>query len=372
MVGVRGAGRRPILFAVAMLAWVASLAPGDAGAATVVNGNFESGTLNGWSVYRANEAGNWFAYRGTSEPIADKRGGDPIQAPPQGEYAAIADQLNPETAILSQDVVLAPGLEHRLSLLAYYDSYVPLAVPEPDTLSANSEVLAGQPNQQFRIDVISPAAAIDSVAPADILRNVFRTAPGGPKRMLPKELSADLTAFAGQTVRLRIAVVAHEEVLAAGVDAISIASSSVGQGPGPKGPGASGPGLKPRGSTQFGLGKATLNRRNGTASLPVRVPGPGLLTAKGESLSAKGAGARPSATQAGKPRPLTKPASVRAAGEGTLALRLKPTTAGRKILEQKGKLRVRLIVTYKPTGDSPEATSLPLVLKLDAGQRQQR
>jgi hypothetical protein len=362
MVGVRGESWRPFLFAGAALACMALLAPGGAGAATVVNGDFESGSLSGWNLYRATEAGNWFAYQGTSEPIADKRGGEPIQPPPQGTYAAIADEINPETLILSQDVALGPGLEHRLSLLAYYDSYVPIAVPTPDTLSVDSEVLAGQANQQFRIDVMAPGAAIDSVAPADILRTVFRTLPGDPKRMLPTKLSADLSAFAGQTVRLRIAVAAQEEVLAAGVDAISIASNAPGQVPKPKGPGANGTPLKPRGSTQFGLGKATINRQNGTATLPVRVPGAGLLTAKGESGPAKAAGAR--ATKAVKPRLLTKPASVRAAAEGTVILRLKPTTAARKILEEKRKLRVRLIVTYTPTGDPPEATSLPLVLKL--------
>ncbi|MGC1165102.1 MAG: hypothetical protein WA862_03255 [Solirubrobacterales bacterium] len=349
---------------------MALLAPGAAGAATVVNGNFESGALNGWNVYRANEVGNWFAYQGTSEPIADKRGGEPVQPPPQGTYAAIADELNPETLILSQDVVLGSGREHRLSLLAYYDSYVPIAVPTPDTLSANSDVLAGQPNQQFRIDVMTLAAPIDSVAPTDILRTVFRTLPGDPKRMLPTRLTADLSAFAGQTVRLRIAVAAHEEVLAAGVDAISIASNLPGQGPGSKGPGGNGSGLKPRGSTQFGLGRATINKRNGTATLPVRVPGAGLLTAKGESVSAKGA--RASATKAGKRRLLTKPARVRAAGAGTVLLRLKPTAAARKILEEKQKLRVRLIITYAPTGGVPEATSLPLALRLTAGPRQRR
>jgi hypothetical protein len=365
MVGGRGKSGRPILFAVAALACMALLGPGGAGAATVINGNFESGALNGWNVHRATEAGNWFAYKGTSELFADKRGGEPIQPPPQGEYAAIADELNPETLILSQDVALGPGLEHRLSLLAYYDSYVPIAVPTPDTLSADSEVLAGQANQQFRIDVMSPGAAIDSVAPTDILRTVFRTLPGDPKRMPPTRLNADLSAFAGQAVRLRIAVVAHEEVLAAGVDAIAISSNPPGQAPG-----GTAPGLKPRGSTLFGLGKVKLNRRNGTATLPVRAPAPGLLTAKGEGVAVKRDSAR--ASKAPKPRLLTKPASVRATAAGTVMLRLRPTAAARGILEEKQKLRVRLIVTYTPTGGSPEATSLPLVLKLEPRPSQRR
>ncbi len=367
MVGVRGEGRRRFLFAITVLACMALMAPG-AGAATVVNGDFESGTLNGWNVHRATEAGNWFAYRAPDEqhvgeePIANKRAGKHLPAPPQGTYAAIADEINPEALILSQEIALGPGLDHRLSLLAFYDSYVPIAVPTPDTLSVDGGVLAGQSNQQYRIDLMRAGSPIDSTAPGDVLQTVFRTMPGAPATMAPTRLTADLTPFAGQTVRLRIAVAAHEEVLTGGVDAVSVASTPPGKASG------SGPGLKPRGSTLFGLGKVKANRQNGTATLPVRVPGPGLLTAKGESVPAKGA--RAGATKVEKPRPLTKPASVRAAREGTVTLRLKPTAAARKILEEKQKLRVRLIVTYTPTGGSPEATSLPLVLKLEPRPRQ--
>ncbi len=105
--------------AVVSLACLGLFAPG-AGAATIVNGDFETGTLQGWSVHRATSFGNWFAYKGTSEPIAKKRGTQPIQPPPQGTYAAIADQLNADTLVLFQDVALEPGSSHWLSLLAYY------------------------------------------------------------------------------------------------------------------------------------------------------------------------------------------------------------------------------------------------------------
>ena len=46
-------------------------------AATVVNGGFETGTLSGWNVQRATEAGDWFAYRGTEPPPAAAPGSDP-------------------------------------------------------------------------------------------------------------------------------------------------------------------------------------------------------------------------------------------------------------------------------------------------------
>src|SRR6187397_2953998 len=113
------------------------LAPSGAEAASVVNGNFESGTLNGWHVQRLTGAGNWFARSGTAAPIGSKRPNPaaPVQPAPQGAFAAIADQANPDTLILYQDVALEAGSKPQLSLFAYYDSYKPIAVPNPDTLS---------------------------------------------------------------------------------------------------------------------------------------------------------------------------------------------------------------------------------------------
>ncbi len=346
MVGVRGKSGRPMLFAVAALACMALLGPSGAGAATVVNGDFESGTLNGWSVHRATLGGNWFAYRGSSEPIAEQRG-KPVVPPPQGAYAAIADEISPETLILSQNVVLEPGLDHRLSLLAYYESKVPIAVPAPDTLSVNGETLAGQANQQYRIDVMKPGAAIESVDPADVLRTVFRTVPGRPKKMLPTTFTADLTPFAGQTVRLRMAVAAHEELLNAGVDAVSILSARPGQLPGASG--------------RMRLGKAKANRSNGTATLPVSVPGAGLLKAKGKGVPVPAPNAGVSKVRKRSP---IKPASVRAARAGTVKLLLKPTPTALQILREKHKLRVQVTVTFKPAGRALQKATVPVVLKL--------
>ncbi len=329
------------LFPIAVLACAALVAPSVGSAATVVNGDFESGTLQGWEVHRATEAGNWFAYTGTSEPIANKRGGQPIQPPPQGDYAAIADEINPETLVLSQDVALAGGIEHRLSLLAYYDSFQPLAVPSPDTLSVDGEVLGGQANQQFRIDVMRAGTSVESVDSADVLGTVFRTQPGGSQSLQPTRLTMDLTQFAGQTVRLRVAVAAHEEVLAAGVDAISIASAPPGQlKPGsPKGGGS-----KDGNPTRLGFGKLKLNMKNGSATLPVRVPGPGKLTAKAKKR--------------------IKPASARAAGATILKLHLKPTAAALEILRDKRKLPFKLGVSFAPSKGALEATTIPVTLKL--------
>jgi hypothetical protein len=308
-------------------------------------------------VHRVTEAGNWFAYEGTDAPIGIKRSppADPVQEPPQGTYAATTDEANPDSLILYQDVALGAGFNYQLSLLAYYDSYEPIVVPVPDTLSVDDGVLGGQSNQQFRIDVMKPDAPLESVEPADILRTVFATKPRDPETMPPTRLTANLSAFAGQTVRLRIANAVDEEVFNAGVDAVSISST-----PAPR-PGRSpSGGSKHGGPVLFSFGKARANGRNGTVTLRVGLSGPGLLRAKGASTSAGVAGK----SKARKLRRPIEPVTIPVALAKTVTIHLTPTSSARAILAREHKLRVRVGVTYMPTGGTSETASLPVVFKL--------
>lgn len=333
------------------------LAPSAAEAARVVNGNFESGTLNGWHVQRLTGAGDWFARSGTAAPIGSKRPtpADPVQPPPKGDFAAIADQANPDTLILYQDVALEAGSKHQLSLLAYYDSYEPIAVPNPDTLSIEDEALRlpngkVQPNQQFRIDVVRPEAPLESLAPPDVLRTVFATRLGDPLRMTPRKLTADLSAFAGQTVRIRIAVAAREEVFNAGVDAVSVSSSA---------PGQAGVGRGGRKPVLFSFGGFAAQRRTGVGMLRVRVSGPGLLRVTGASRAA-GSAAGSSARLGRQIEPVTVPVGV----ARTVSLHLRPTAPALTLLRRRHKLRVDLTVTFMPPGQPAETATLPVVFRL--------
>jgi hypothetical protein len=358
---VRGGSSGLTFFAGVVSVCLALLAPGGAAAATVVNGNFETGNLSGWHPLQTTDAGNWFAYEGIEAPISSKRAnGEPVQEPPQGRYAAITDEANPDTLILYQDIFLRPGYEHRLSLYAYYDSYKPIAIPTPDVLSVDEGSLGGQANQQYRIDVMRPDAPLDSIDPADVLSTVFRTLPGNSEEMLPTRFVADLSSFAGQTVRLRIANAVTEEVFNAGVDAVVVDSAPPGQLPPLKGP------SKPRGSNSISFGKVKANPRNGSAILPVKVPGPGQLKARTATPGPA------TASKARKPRKLIKPVTVKVAKAGTVNLRLQPTDAARGILELRQKLRVRVAVTYAPSSGKPETKTVPVVLKLEARPRHRR
>jgi hypothetical protein len=346
-----------------------ALVPGRAAAATVTNGDFESGTLNGWQAHSANEAGNWFAYQGTVAPFAHNLTRQPLQPPPQGTYAAISEEADPDTLILSQEVTVPAGTSSQLSLLAYYNSYKPIAVPTPDTLSVSEEVLSGQPNQQFRIDVMRAGAPLESLEPSDVLLNVFQTAPGAKQVIEPRKLTADLTPFAGQTVVLRITVAANQEVFNAGVDEVQITSSgaagSSGSSPsgsgGSRGGGGSTGGKGAAGRITFG--KAKVDPRNGTVALPVRAPAAGVLRARGAAPSDKGKSQHGAPTVRATGAPVTR--------AGTVVLHLVPTGAAWATLKRKGLLRTSVTVSYTPkSGGELLKGSKKIVLRLTPRGRQ--
>lgn len=313
-----GLGALVTLMAMSFLA----LAP-RADAATVVNGDFETGTLAGWETFDEDD-GEWIAYSGTTNPFGGEA--PPLTAPPQGSFAASTVQGGPGLHILYQEVDLGTGPEELLTLYAYYDSEGTLATPESGTLSPGVT-----PNQQYRIDVMDPTAPLNSVDPEDILAPVFATETGDPQAMAPKLISVDLTKFGGQTVGLRMAEVDNQGFFIAGVDAVAIGSPPPPQPPAPP--------LQPVQPTPpsnvFTFGKLKLNKKNGTATLKVNVPGAGKLTAFDAKKKA--------------PKRIKK-ATAPTTAAGVATLKLKPTRAGKKTLKEKGKLKFKALVTFTPTG----------------------
>lgn len=101
------------------------------------------------------------------------------------------------------------------------------------------------------------------------------------------------------------------------------------------------PQSSPRPSNAFSLGKVQLNRSKGTASLTVAVPGPGKLTLAGSKVKKS-----------------TK--AVAAAGKPKLPIATKGSA--RTTLEKTGSAKVKVRVTYVPTGG--EAASRTKTVKL--------
>ena len=183
--------------------------------AMLVMDDFESGALTGWRAVGSG-SGGWFIYTDGSK-APDPARSDPnvpfdLPDPPQGRFAAVSDANGPGTRILYRDVKLEGRF--RLHLTVFYAGVGGLSSPQ--TLAYDEP----RANQQFRIDLVAPSAPIDSVAHGDVLANVFATSAGDPDRREPSTVSVDVSRWAGQTVRLRLAATDNGGPLRAGVDDI--------------------------------------------------------------------------------------------------------------------------------------------------------
>ncbi len=166
----------------------------------VANGGFEAGDLRAWTVDNQPAGrGGWFVYAGGVAPLICS----PIPRPPEGTNAAVTEPCGrsalagaaavtadagwgdrtrpcgklpdgPGAHALSQDVALAAGMDHELRFTLAYSNQAG-AFSAPDTLDDQAF-----PNQQYRVDVLRPSAQAFSVAPGDVLAEVFRTRPGDP------------------------------------------------------------------------------------------------------------------------------------------------------------------------------------------------
>jgi CubicO group peptidase (beta-lactamase class C family) len=177
--------------------------------------DFESGALTDWKAV-ASGAGGWFVYT-DGQKAPDRAQSDPnvpfdLPDPPQGKYAAVTDMNGPGTRILYRDVKLDGNLMLKLSV--FYSGFGGFS--SPATLAHDTP----EANQQFRIDLLDPSAPIDSVARGDVLANVFQTSPGDPGRREPAVVSLDVSRWAGQTIRLRLAGTDNRGPLRVGVDNI--------------------------------------------------------------------------------------------------------------------------------------------------------
>lgn len=330
---------------VALVGMMASAVPACAGAATVVNGGFEAGSLKGWDTSSANGSAEWDVYGVREGPV-----------PPQGEYAATTRGRGPDRTVLYQDVELTPGLGHTLFLAAGYDSTDPIAAPETlnvDESGPEGESLAGSyagDQQQFRIDVMKPGARLDSVNPSDILVSVFRTRDGDPQSMSPQIFQADLSAYAGQTVRIRAVVAVNEGMIWPVLDGVAVTDDLLpppARVPSPP---------SPPPSHAFTLGKKVKhNLRKGTETLSIAVPGAGVLTA----------------ANSGK-RKLFEPVTLTSTAASTLRVLIAPTAATKKVLKKKHKSKVPVMLTFTPTGGTAGTQTVKAVLRMKPPRHHRR
>jgi hypothetical protein len=226
-------GRRMGVAVLCALAGLGVIAT-TASAAKVKNGKFESDDLHGWDKDFFGP-GAWLTYEGEFEGGIKTRGpspAEPLPAPPQGQFGAVSNQLNPSAAFLSQVVKLERGKTHKLKFkLAYVNRNFGKVMrgdfpPGFHTPRHFRFSKAASPNQQFRMDVMKPGAPIKSLKNKNVLKSVYITERGDPNRRNYRTISENLTKYAGDKVRLRFAVVVTEAPLNVGLDAIKIKSKN--------------------------------------------------------------------------------------------------------------------------------------------------
>ena len=160
---------------------------------------------------------HWYVLSGTTSPASHHT--IPVLFP--GSYQAVADRgTGPNTGapIRYQDVTLPAAYHVWLKARYYFANYHTAYINPVDFSTAH-------PNQQVRIDIMYPAAPLDDLG-SGVLRNLVSTGPGTPPFVGPNPTRWEVTGFAGQTVRIRIAVVTTEAPLVVCIDGVSAFASA--------------------------------------------------------------------------------------------------------------------------------------------------
>ncbi len=144
----------------------------------IVNGGFETGTFSGWTLDtsgKAPAASGFVINDGTVDPASP----DGPLPPFEGAYSAMSDQSSAATSVLYQDVAIP--------------SVGPTVLRWVDRIRNHADSFQ-DPNQEYRVEIRDTQNKV--------LTTVFSTNPGDALETDWTARRADLSDFAGQTVRI--------------------------------------------------------------------------------------------------------------------------------------------------------------------------
>jgi hypothetical protein len=116
----------------------------------------------------------------------------------------------PGRRILYRDVALDGRYRLRLTVF-YVNAGVFSVVDRGESIGDD---------QQYRIDLLATSAPVTSLAKQHLLATIFRAKADAPARLELTVVTFDLSRWAGQAVRLRLATADDQGPLRAGVDDI--------------------------------------------------------------------------------------------------------------------------------------------------------
>jgi Bacterial Ig-like domain (group 3)/Fibronectin type III domain len=181
------------------------------------NGGAGSGTFASWSTFdQAGSQGGFKVQTGTTAPLTPFT----VPPPPGGSFTAMSDQPGPGGHVLYQDVAIPAGVTANLSARIF----VLNETAEFSTPASLDYTVV--PNQQARFDIVSPASPIQDTA--GVLQNLYKTQVGDAPMAAYTTINANVSAYAGQTIRLRFAESDNIQGLNFGVDLVSITVPGLG------------------------------------------------------------------------------------------------------------------------------------------------
>lgn len=214
----RRALRAPLLTAVLLAAVAAPAAAQE----LLTNGNFEAGSLTGWTVTTDPASSGSFVL---SVPGATTPSGHPTAANPSGGgFYAVSDQFDPTLTALSQSFVVPAGpgtvMLHFQMFVNDWNATGPIIDPSGLLLAPSV------PNQHARVDLLTSSATPFDTG-AGVIRNFYLGVdPLEPAVTLNdyKTYDFDITPYVspGGTFQIRFAQADTEFYLNQGVDNVSI------------------------------------------------------------------------------------------------------------------------------------------------------
>jgi len=191
--------------------------------AQIANGGFE---INGGAGFvgfsdwitadQANTGESFYAQTGSGTPLF----GTLVPEPPEGIFAAMTEGGGANSRVLYQDFVVPLANSGHLSFQLFLNNEGTEFVT-PNTLDFTQE-----PNQQARVDLLRTGSDPFSVAGSDVVLNLFQTQLGDSFYSGYTSVNADisrvLSAFGGQTLRLRFAEVDNLATFNFGVDNVQL------------------------------------------------------------------------------------------------------------------------------------------------------